>query len=67
MVLGPGLGRDEDSLELARALAQRIEAPLLIDADGLNAHAERLGSIAERPRADRAHASCRRARSAART
>ena len=48
VVLGPGLGRDEDSLELARALARRIEAPLLIDADGLNAHAERLDSIAER-------------------
>jgi NAD(P)H-hydrate epimerase len=48
VILGPGLGRDEDSLELARTLAQRIEAPLLIDADGLNAHAERLGSIAGR-------------------
>ena len=48
VVLGPGLGRDEDSLELARAVARRIEAPLLIDADGLNAHAERLDSIAER-------------------
>ena len=30
------------------ALAQRIEAPLLIDADGLNAHAERLELIAGR-------------------
>jgi ADP-dependent NAD(P)H-hydrate dehydratase / NAD(P)H-hydrate epimerase len=49
VVLGPGLGRDEDSLELARRLARRIEAPLLIDADGLNAHAEGLDSIAERP------------------
>ena len=49
VVLGPGLGRDEDSLELARALAQRIEAPLLIDADGLNAHAERLESLTRRP------------------
>src|SRR6185503_19975095 len=34
VVLGPGLGRDEDSLELARTLALRIESPLLIDADG---------------------------------
>ncbi|TMK68542.1 MAG: NAD(P)H-hydrate dehydratase [Actinobacteria bacterium] len=49
VVLGPGLGRDEDSLGLARTLARRIEAPLLIDADGLNAHAEGLDSIAERP------------------
>jgi NAD(P)H-hydrate epimerase len=48
VVLGPGLGRDADSLELARALARRFDAPLLIDADGLNAHAEGLESIAER-------------------
>jgi NAD(P)H-hydrate epimerase len=48
VVLGPGLGRDEGSLELARALAGRLDAPLLIDADGLNAHAERLESLAER-------------------
>jgi hydroxyethylthiazole kinase-like uncharacterized protein yjeF len=48
VILGPGLGRDDDSLELSRELARRIEAPLLIDADGLNAHAERLDSIAER-------------------
>ena len=45
-VLGPGLGRDEDSLELARSLAARVEAPLLIDADGLNAHAGRLENLA---------------------
>jgi NAD(P)H-hydrate epimerase len=48
VVLGPGLGRDEDSLALARAVARRFESPLLIDADGLNAHAERLELIAER-------------------
>ena len=48
VVLGPGLGRDEDSLELARELARGIAAPLLIDADGLNAHAGRLDLIAER-------------------
>jgi ADP-dependent NAD(P)H-hydrate dehydratase / NAD(P)H-hydrate epimerase len=48
VVLGPGLGRDEDSFELARALARGVVAPLLIDADGLNAHAERLDLIAER-------------------
>src|SRR5215208_2789013 len=48
VVLGPGLGRDEDSLALARELARGIAAPLLIDADGLNAHAGRLDLIAER-------------------
>jgi ADP-dependent NAD(P)H-hydrate dehydratase / NAD(P)H-hydrate epimerase len=44
-VLGPGLGRREGSLELARDLALRIEAPLVIDADGLNAHAGRLEAL----------------------
>jgi NAD(P)H-hydrate epimerase len=45
VVLGPGLGRNDASLELARALPPRIEAPLVIDADGLNAHAGRLGDL----------------------
>jgi len=45
VVLGPGLGRDEASLELARALPGRIDAPLVIDADGLNAHSGRLGDL----------------------
>ena len=48
VVLGPGLGRQEDSLELARAVARGVAVPLLVDADGLNAHAERLELIAER-------------------
>ena len=48
-VLGPGLGRDEDSLALAREVAPRIEAPLVIDADGLNAFAGRLDLLAARP------------------
>jgi NAD(P)H-hydrate epimerase len=48
-VLGPGLGRDPGSLELAREVALEIEAPLVIDADGLNAFAGRLGELAARP------------------
>jgi NAD(P)H-hydrate epimerase len=47
-VLGPGLGRDEDSLALARDVAPRIEAPLVIDADGLNAFAGQLDRLAAR-------------------
>jgi NAD(P)H-hydrate epimerase len=47
-VLGPGLGRDPGSFELARSLVGRIEAPLVIDADGLNAFAGRLGDLADR-------------------
>ena len=48
-VLGPGLGRDPGSLELAREVALEIEAPLVIDADGLNAFAGRVGDLAARP------------------
>jgi len=47
-VLGPGLGRDPGALELAREVTGGIEAPLVIDADGLNAFAGRLGEIAVR-------------------
>jgi NAD(P)H-hydrate epimerase len=48
MVLGPGLGRSDGALELARGLAPRIEAPLVIDADGLNALAGRLETLRSR-------------------
>jgi NAD(P)H-hydrate epimerase len=37
VALGPGLGRADGALALARGLAAEVEAPLLIDADGLNA------------------------------
>ena len=47
-VFGPGLGRDPGSVELAREVVPQIEAPLVIDADGLNAFAGRLGWIAAR-------------------
>jgi NAD(P)H-hydrate epimerase len=47
-VLGPGLGRDPGSVELAREAAAAIEAPLVIDADGLNAFAGQLERIAAR-------------------
>jgi ADP-dependent NAD(P)H-hydrate dehydratase / NAD(P)H-hydrate epimerase len=48
VALGPGLGRADEALELARSVAPRVKAPLLIDADGLNAHAGRLELLAER-------------------
>jgi NAD(P)H-hydrate epimerase len=47
-VFGPGLGRDEDSLALARAIVPRIDAPLVVDADGLNAFAGSLSYLAAR-------------------
>jgi hydroxyethylthiazole kinase-like uncharacterized protein yjeF len=49
VVLGPGLGRSESAGEFARLVAAAIEVPLLIDADGLNAHAGRLESLSGRP------------------
>ncbi len=39
VLLGPGLGRAEESLDLARALIGWIDSPMVIDADGLNAFA----------------------------
>ncbi len=48
LVLGPGLGREPATFELVRAVAARAEIPLLLDADGLNAHAGRLGVLAGR-------------------
>jgi NAD(P)H-hydrate epimerase len=49
LVLGPGLGRTPGALEFARALARAAPLPLLLDADGLNAHAGALGSLVDRP------------------
>jgi hydroxyethylthiazole kinase-like uncharacterized protein yjeF len=48
VVLGPGLGRDEGAAEFARGVAGSVETALLVDADGLNAHAGRLELFAER-------------------
>ena len=36
-VIGPGFGRDEDTIEFAQELIKRIEKPAIIDADGLYA------------------------------
>ncbi|MDX6651581.1 MAG: ADP-dependent NAD(P)H-hydrate dehydratase / NAD(P)H-hydrate epimerase [Solirubrobacterales bacterium] len=47
-VLGSGLGKTDGALELARVAAARIEAPLVLDADGLNAHAGRLEELGPR-------------------
>ncbi len=49
VVLGPGLSGNDESAELARRLAARLEAPMLIDADGLNAFAGKADGLAERP------------------
>jgi ADP-dependent NAD(P)H-hydrate dehydratase / NAD(P)H-hydrate epimerase len=48
LVLGPGLGRDEDVVNFARGLARQVERPLVLDADGLNAHAGRGETLRQR-------------------
>jgi hydroxyethylthiazole kinase-like uncharacterized protein yjeF len=48
LVLGPGLGRADATFEFARTVAARAPLPLLLDADGLNAHAGRLADLAGR-------------------
>jgi NAD(P)H-hydrate epimerase len=47
-VLGPGMGRDPGSVELAREVVGGIDVPLVLDADGLNAFAGNLGPLAAR-------------------
>jgi hydroxyethylthiazole kinase-like uncharacterized protein yjeF len=37
VAIGPGLSRSRESQELARELLERVEAPVVLDADGLNA------------------------------
>ena len=48
LVLGPGLGRAPESQRFARELARAVAVPLLLDADGLNAHTGALEDLAAR-------------------
>jgi len=48
VVLGPGLSLEEDTQELVRALAAKINKPLLVDGDGLTALCAHLDIIKER-------------------
>jgi NAD(P)H-hydrate epimerase len=48
VVLGPGAGREQGTQRLLRDLTPRIEAPVLIDADGLNAFAAKLDELRDR-------------------
>jgi NAD(P)H-hydrate epimerase len=47
-VLGPGAGRADGTFEFVRELAARAPVALLLDADGLNAHAGALERLAGR-------------------
>jgi ADP-dependent NAD(P)H-hydrate dehydratase / NAD(P)H-hydrate epimerase len=48
LALGPGLGRRAGAIAFARALAGQADVAMVLDADGLNAHAGRLGDLASR-------------------
>jgi ADP-dependent NAD(P)H-hydrate dehydratase / NAD(P)H-hydrate epimerase len=48
LALGPGLGRSPGAFAFARALASEAEVALVLDADGLNAHAGKLAELAAR-------------------
>jgi NAD(P)H-hydrate epimerase len=49
LVLGCGLGRSDGAVAFARAVAREASVPLVLDADGLNAHAGRLDELRGRP------------------
>ena len=48
VVLGSGMGREQGTQRLAREMTQRIRSSLVLDADGLNAHAGRIELLADR-------------------
>lgn len=48
LALGPGLGRAAHSMSLARELARQAPTAMVLDADGLNAHAGKLAELAQR-------------------
>ncbi len=45
LALGPGLGRADGAFAFARTLAREANVAMVLDADGLNAHAGRLGDL----------------------
>ena len=46
LVIGPGIPRGPETLELLRAFLERAGVPAVLDADALNAFAEKPGSVA---------------------
>jgi NAD(P)H-hydrate epimerase len=48
LIVGPGFGKADGSVQLARTLAADADVALVLDADGLNAHAGRLEVLRER-------------------
>lgn len=48
VVVGPGLGNHPDTLAFARRLIRRVECPLVVDADGINALAGHIDGLDSR-------------------
>jgi hydroxyethylthiazole kinase-like uncharacterized protein yjeF len=48
LVAGPGIGRSDGAMAFVRRLVREVDVPVLLDADGLNAHAGALGALASR-------------------
>ena len=48
LLIGCGLGRDDETLRLVRTLVRDVAAPLVLDADGLSAFAGEADRLAER-------------------
>jgi NAD(P)H-hydrate epimerase len=49
VALGPGIGRAAETAALVRAFCKRLERPLVLDADGLNAFAGDAEALRARP------------------
>jgi len=49
LAVGPGIGRHHETSELIRRLVLKLEKPMVIDADGLNAFEGHLDLLAEKP------------------
>src|SRR5262249_47045909 len=45
VVIGPGLGSAAETVALVHALVEKVDAPLVIDADGLNAMASAVDTL----------------------
>jgi NAD(P)H-hydrate epimerase len=54
LVIGPGMGQDRSTQQLARKLVEGINKPIVIDADGLNALAGHLRALHRRQKRERA-------------
>ncbi len=48
LAMGPGLGTHPETQEFIRSVVSSVEVPLVLDADGLNAFADRGGELAKR-------------------